>query len=227
MELKQLIQNKGLRLFLALYSCFFLIGAGIILFTERGDVVLFINRYSRIEWDGIVNFITNIGLGGYMAILAILLAVWRVRYAASALLSLLFVSVFTNVLKELFKSSGWTRPLHHFLYDDFSRFIYTAEINYYSTFPSGHSMAIFSMMAMLAFIIGNRTASVFLFILAVLVGFSRMYLLQHFFIDVYTGALLGVISSMLAWWITETKMPFLHRGYFNRSVFSLNPTKNS
>lgn len=223
MEIKHFFRNKGLSIFLGLYALFFVAGAVVISLTKRGDVVMLINRYSRIEWDGMVTFITDIGLGGYMALLAGLLAFWRVRYAAVAFLNLLFVAIFTNVLKEIFKSGGWTRPLHHFLYDDFTRFIYTAEINYYSTFPSGHSMAIFSMMAVLAFISGNRIASTFLFIFAVMVGFSRIYLLQHFFIDVYAGAFLGVFSAVLAWWLCETKFAFLHRGYLNRPVFKLKP----
>ena len=217
MNLKQIFDNKGFRLFFILYVLFFIGGAFVILLTKRGDVVLLINRYSRLEWDKTVVFLTNIGLGSYMAVIALLLAFYKLRYAATGLLNLFFIGVFTNLLKEIFKGM-FTRPLHYFMYDDFSRFIYTADINYYSTFPSGHSMTIFGMLAFFVFLANNRIISVLFFFLSVLIGFSRIYLLQHFFLDVYTGAFMGILSSIIVLWITEYRFGFLKRGFFDRSL---------
>lgn len=185
--------------------------------TKRGDIVLLINRYSRIEWDHAVEMITNIGLGSYMAMAAVFMAFYKLRHAITGLINLGLIGIFTNVLKEMFKDI-FTRPLHYFLYDDFSRFIYTADLNYYSSFPSGHSMTIFGMLAFFAFLANNRFASVILFILSVLVGFSRIYMLQHFFVDVYAGAFLGIFSLLLTIWLTEDRMHFLKRGIFDRSI---------
>ncbi|HBL78122.1 MAG: hypothetical protein A2W90_13630 [Bacteroidetes bacterium GWF2_42_66] len=217
MNLKQLLRNKGLRLFLIFYALFFIVGALIILLTKRGDVVLLVNRYSRIEWDPIVEFLTNVGLGSYMALVATLLAFYKLRHAATGLLNLLLIGIFTNILKELFKGT-FTRPLHYFLYDDFTRFIYITDINYFSTFPSGHSMTIFGMLAFFAFLINRRTVSAILFVLAVLIGFSRIYLLQHFFVDVYVGAFFGICSLLTTLWVTENRLHFLKRGIFDRSL---------
>ena len=217
MDYKQILRNRGFRLYLFLCAVFFVCGAFVLLLIKRGDIVLLINRYSRLEWDPIVEVFTNVGLGSYMAVVATLLAFYKLRHAAAGLLNLLIIGIFTNVLKEMFKGV-FTRPLHYFMYDDLSRFIYTADINYYSSFPSGHSMTIFGMLAFFAFIADKRAVSVLLFVLAVLVSFSRMYLLQHFFVDVYTGAFLGIFSVLITIWLTENRLYFLKQGIFDRSV---------
>ena len=37
--------------------------------------------------------------------------------------------------------------------------------------------------------------------IAFLVGFSRVYLMQHFLMDVWAGALLGIFSSLISYFI--------------------------
>jgi membrane-associated phospholipid phosphatase len=44
----------------------------------------------------------------------------------------------------------------------------------------------------------NNTWQFGFLILAVVVGFSRVYLLQHFIWDVYAGSLVGVFSALAA-----------------------------
>ena len=39
--------------------------------------------------------------------------------------------------------------------------------------------------------------------MAIAVGFSRMYLIQHFFVDVYAGAVIGAFSSIVVWHYME------------------------
>ena len=40
-----------------------------------------------------------------------------------------------------------------------------------------------------------------LFFIALLVGYSRIYLAQHFFEDVYIGSILGTVCAMLVAWL--------------------------
>ena len=77
------------------------------------------------------------------------------------------------------------------------------------SFPSGHSFSSVVFYGMLAYIgyknIKNDflkwSSIVFLFILAGLVGFSRIYLKLHYASDVIAGFSLGVIWLLLAKWI--------------------------
>lgn len=77
------------------------------------------------------------------------------------------------------------------------------------SFPSGHSFSSVVFYGMLAYI-GYKNIKndflkwsliVFLFILAGLVGFSRIYLKLHYASDVIAGFSLGVIWLLLAKWI--------------------------
>lgn len=219
-RMKELLKNKGYKLFLILYIVFAIIGTAIILFSSRGDVLLFINDISRIQWDTTVNLITDIGLGGFMVIVSLILVVFKIRYAIAGLLNLALVGLFTNTLKSFFKAD-WFRPLHYFLYDDLPRFIYTAELNYFSTFPSGHTMTIFAMMGLFAYLFKKKALAILFFVMAVLVALSRVYLLQHFFIDVFAGAFLGMICTFIILWLSEYKIGFLKRGAFDKSLIQL------
>jgi len=56
------------------------------------------------------------------------------------------------------------------------------------------------------------------FLISVGVGISRMYLLQYFFIDIYFGALLGVIAAICVQYITYL-FESLPKGYFYSERF--------
>ena len=67
----------------------------------------------------------------------------------------------------------------------------------YNSLPSGHSTSAFTTFLCLALIIENKAMKFGLFMMALTVGFSRVYLSQHFLNDVYAGSLIGVITSFL------------------------------
>lgn len=62
------------------------------------------------------------------------------------------------------------------------------------SFPSGHTGASFAAAA--ALFLGKKRIGTAAFILAALIGFSRIYLYVHYPTDVLAGALLGI---MLGW----------------------------
>ena len=82
--------------------------------------------------------------------------------------------------------------------------------NKHNTFPSGHTATAFALAVLLALIVKNRNWTYLILILAAITGFSRVYLNQHFLVDTYVGAILGMISSFLVWaiitqWTTLTE----------------------
>jgi len=50
----------------------------------------------------------------------------------------------------------------------------------------------------------NRIAYFILIAFALLVAYSRVYLLQHFLIDVVGGAFIGTLVAILCWHLFET-----------------------
>ena len=69
-----------------------------------------------------------------------------------------------------------------------------------TSFPSGHTMAAFALFSFLTLCFPRKTwLSIVCFAAAMLVGVSRMYLVQHFFTDVYSGAVIGISLGILAY----------------------------
>jgi membrane-associated phospholipid phosphatase len=74
------------------------------------------------------------------------------------------------------------------------------EIRNYNSFPSGHTTTAFAFFALLSFYAKNRLIKIAYILPAVFVGFTRIYLLQHFFEDTLFGSLLGVISAVVVYY---------------------------
>ena len=214
---RSLLKQRGFLGFFYGYLPFLLAGLLLLLMTNHGDVVLWVNRHSNETWDNFVAFLTNFGLGSYVAVVMILLVFIRVEYAVTGLLSLGFTGIFSSLFKK-FLFNDQIRPLNYFYYDDFHRFIYVADLNYYFSFPSGHTMGIFSAISFLAFLIGKRWVGFLFFVFALTIGFTRIYLLQHFFLDVYCGSILGVLSAILAVWLVSHQLCLQRFSWFRKPI---------
>ena len=72
----------------------------------------------------------------------------------------------------------------------------------YNSFPSGHTMSAFAIYSLLCFTVGkNVLLQLLFFTLAVLVGVSRIYLVEHFPEDVLFGSLLGLSIAVFVYYI--------------------------
>ena len=67
------------------------------------------------------------------------------------------------------------------------------------SFPSGHTITAFAFFLSLCFFTKRPGLHFLYFILALLVGYSRIYLSQHFAIDVLAGSVIGVSVTVLCW----------------------------
>lgn len=74
------------------------------------------------------------------------------------------------------------------------------------SFPSGHTYIVFAI-ATSVFLYGHRKLGVALFILAILVAISRVGAGLHYPSDIIGGALLGIISGVLAFRVIRNTEP--------------------
>lgn len=90
------------------------------------------------------------------------------------------------------------------------------------SFPSGHTASAFAFLLAMALICKRTWLSVLFLLLAVLAGYSRIYLSQHFAEDVFAGSLVGVLTTTLLYWIYIHK-PYKWQEY---SFFTIFKSKN-
>jgi membrane-associated phospholipid phosphatase len=65
------------------------------------------------------------------------------------------------------------------------------------SFPSGHTTTIFALTAAFSLFYQSKKIGASLFVIAFFVGFSRIYLSQHFLEDTLAGSILGVTTSFV------------------------------
>lgn len=145
--------------------------------------------------DKIMVFITSLGNAGWfwIALGLVLLCVKRYRkYGALVLLALIFSALFGNIiLKPLVARQRpcWINNAVQLL----------VQVPKDYSFPSGHTQASFA--AATALFTENRKAGICAYVLAVLIGFSRLYLYVHFPTDVLAGLVIGIGCGLLSAYI--------------------------
>lgn len=144
--------------------------------------------------DTIMQFITSLGDGGFLAIAACLVLLlvphWR-KVGLTASLSLALDYVFLNlILKNVIAR---VRP--YVLLEGLQ--LITKEPSDYS-FPSGHTGSAFAVASVL-FLCMPRKVGIPAVILAALIAFSRLYLGAYFPTDVMGGAVIGCLTGVIAW----------------------------
>ena len=142
----------------------------------------------------------------------------RYRWFLLVAVSVLGSSILAQLLKHtLFSDVG--RPSTFLAAMPELRFVPEAEMLHHNSFPSGHSTCAFSMCCAAAVLIGRPVVAVLLAVLAALLGFTRVYLSQHFTEDVLCGAMLGTGTGWFAyWWLYRS--PFAQRRWLDRSLLN-------
>lgn len=213
-------------LFSKLVLSYWAMGLLLLACTKQGDVLLFINSFSKPWLDLPMRIFTELGHGTTAAIVALVLMFLKFKHSAQLAITLGFTALIANLAKR-FLFTTHNRPLWYLNYADFHRVLDDAPLNYFNSFPSGHSMTGFAVATTLAIIINKRWASVILFSVAFLITLSRIYLCQHFFVDTYWGALLGICAALTASWITIKYLEPIQKVNLELGIWSLTIQKRN
>ena len=100
------------------------------------------------------------------------------------------------------------------LYEEFWNFLGSPKEDGFS-FPSGHTTA-FMAGATAIFITSNKKWSWAIFLGALLMGVSRIYLMAHYPSDVLFGFIIGLVSGIIAWLITNLIYKILNKHSNNK-----------
>lgn len=213
----QIIQSN--RLFFVALTLFIIIG-GILLFNiEQGEAILFFSDNRFPFGDFFFRYFTKLGEEPIYIFFMGLLIFVRYRYAMLIPIAGVCALGFSFILKVYFSHD---RPFLFFTKNGYFDQLNLVEgVQLYkgmTSFPSGHTMSAFAVFALVAFFFHKRSyLGLLLFFCALLVGVSRIYLVQHFLKDVYLGAILGVLVAMVIYWI-QARFPINETKWIDRRV---------
>jgi len=169
------------------------IGAAGSLIYGKADFLMWLAYHRNTFLDYYFYYITKAGepIGFIVVGLIFLVSSWKkmvlipILGLLTTLLTYLMKSYFYHERPALFlKSIDWSGPTdvldYHMLVG-------------HTSFPSGHSMAAWSLFTLTAMMFRNVWVSLVCLFLAVSVSMSRIYLMAHFLQDVVFGAAIGCL----------------------------------
>ena len=187
-------------------------GVCFLLFTSRATGFLLINSNHNAILDRFFIYYTNLGDGLFsVAVVLLLLALRRFRVAFQVLGAYILSGLVAQLLKELIFSP---RPKDFFLLKEHIHLFEGLTLNGDASFPSGHAASAFAMATSLALFTLNKQISLTYLVAAIAVGYSRVYLAQHFPADVMGGATIGLLSAVTVFFIFDkyqSRSDKLHR----------------
>lgn len=178
---------------------------GVLFVLPKGNVVLWLNEHHSPILDTFFKYYTNVGDGAVFGMLVLLFLFIRYSYfflSLSIALSCMFISQFSK--RVIF--SDMIRPKLFFAErGQLLNAIDGVKMHGYHSFPSGHTLTVVAYTLMLALLLPNKKWGVVLFLFAWIGGVSRIYLAQHFLMDVYAGTILGSIITFFYYFGMEKK----------------------
>jgi len=190
------------------YNPYFLVPFGIwvvvggLLLLLNGDEAIF--RFVNLNHNSFLDVFmfrsTLLGEGMVIGlVLLVLLGMRRLRnwwYFTAAVVCNVLPSIITQVIK---RSVAAPRPLKFFNEAAWIHSLPEWPRLMEHSFPSGHTCGAFGFFTFLALLLPAkyRVWGALLFICALLVAYSRIYLAVHFMVDVYVGSIIGTGFTLL------------------------------
>ena len=182
--------------FLSGFAVFWLVGCIVWLQIDKGDELFLIKGIRTDLLDQVMPWVTRLSEEVvYIPLIILFLFLDRLGALMLTVGGLLSTAV-SSVLKGFFEMPRpriWLSARNRL--DEFDTIALNHIHDGFTSFPSGHTLAAFVLATILAYL---RPKYQLLFLIgAVLVGFSRIYLVQHFLEDVLFGSILGVMLGVI------------------------------
>ncbi len=202
--------KRTLIIFLSLTAVFVLALSVAVALNDKADLHLALtfgyldSVGSSAASDVFFKYITEMG-AAVPFVIAALLMLWRVKEGLYLLVAEGVTALFVYPLKKYFAEPRPKLFFQETMPDVTLHSVEGVSMHMHNSFPSGHTATVFCAMLCLSVICRKRPwLSVLFFLTAVLTGYSRIYLSQHFAQDVLAGTIVGTVAALLTtWWYSR------------------------
>lgn len=173
----------------------FALAAMMSLYTKE-EAFLIINHFRSSFLDQVSMFATYMGNGLFVLLVVVIFAIFKRRKIAWTILASFCLSgIVCVLLKRIFNEP---RPVSCFSDPRAVLGVVGMHLNRSHGFPSGHTTSAFSVASVIVLSVRRKKwIGILCFFLACFVGYSRIYLGQHFVGDILVGSVLGGIGGYL------------------------------
>jgi len=206
--------------FLWLFVLFLAAGAVGLLVFSKGEVVLLVNENHEPGWSLFFRYTTFLGDGLVITIAIVMLFLYKTGMALTGLLAHALTGGIVQFCKKVVFAE-WVRPIRYFGEEQSLQLVEGVRVNALYSFPSGHTATAFMFFCFLSLIVPDKRWGILFFLLALAAGLSRIYLVQHFFMDVYFGAIAGVAVTAAVFYFLQSSEYLQAQPWWNRPIFRL------
>jgi membrane-associated phospholipid phosphatase len=203
-------QNKS---FLLPYLILLFTALPFLLLIPKDSLHLWMNSLHTNWGDFFFKKITFLGDGLFVLVACILMLFFSLRYSLFLLSAYISTGVVVQLLKHL-AFNDIVRPVKYFQNKSVLYLVDGVHIYYRQSFPSGHATSAFALFLCLAMITKKKWIKLVCLLMACLVAYSRVYLSQHFFIDIYAGSVIGCAGAITFYYLYFSK----YRSYYSWSI---------
>ncbi|TCZ67186.1 phosphatase PAP2 family protein [Flaviaesturariibacter aridisoli] len=188
---------KQYRIAVAVAFAMALAAAGLLTAYGKDQSFVLVNGWNTAVLDRLMPWVTHLGNGFIYVPILLLTWLYRRDYIVAIIAGIAICFLFTYTLKNYVYPEE-LRPFSLAARNIAFHKVAGVDLHENYSFPSGHTSTAFTMALLLAALQRHRALVIALPFVALLVGFSRIYLAQHFLTDVTAGIMVGIVSSYLS-----------------------------
>ncbi len=166
------------------------------IYGKNGSFVI-INGNYNVALDHLFQYVTVLGDGLIYIPIVLYCILFNRQFLVPVLAGIIICTLLTHLLKRVI----FPDELRPFSLEAQNIIIHKIEgvpMRRMHSFPSGHTSTAFTMALLLASVMKKKIWAFVLPVIAFFVGYSRVYLAQHFATDVCAGMVIGIVSAYLS-----------------------------
>lgn len=201
----KLLQNTQYAHFrTAVLFCLFLAGCAALFLFLYGKTHSFIliNGYYNPALNVFFSWATWLGDGIIYVPIVLYCIIFNRKFFLPVVFGILIATFLTHFLKRIV-FPGELRPISLEAQKIIIHKVPGVAMNREHSFPSGHTGTAFSMALLLVTVMKRRVWAFILPMVAFFVGYSRIYLGQHYVTDVLAGMCVGIVTAFLSLWLYD------------------------